>query len=55
VTPAYDLDFLGRQPTVAGEFIREVGRATDLAPDTRRRIIITGLRALDGRSDLEVL
>jgi len=50
----YDLDAIGAEATVRGQFVRlataEVG---DL--DQRRRVIVTGLRALDGRRDLEVL
>jgi len=29
--------------------------ASDLDPELRRRVVMTGLRALDGRSDLEVV
>ncbi len=54
VRVGYDLDAIGAEATVRGQFVRlalaEVGD-----PDQRRRVIATGLRALDGRRDLEVL
>ncbi len=53
VRPAYDLETLGAEPTVRGQFIRDV-RAAELDPDVARRVLVTGLRALDGRDDLEV-
>ena len=54
VTVAYDFERLAQEPTVRGQFIREV-QAADLDDDTRRRVLVTGLRALDGRAaELEV-
>jgi DNA repair exonuclease SbcCD nuclease subunit len=54
VAVAYDFVRLAEEPTVRGQFIREV-QAADLDDDTRRRVLITGLRALDGRTaELEV-
>jgi exonuclease SbcD len=50
---AYDLDAIEREPTVRGQFVRDV-RQAGLTDDECRRVIITGLRALDGRTDLEV-
>jgi len=50
---AYDFETIGREPTVRGEFVRNV-MADDLDEDERQRILVTGLRALDGRTDLEV-
>lgn len=50
----YDLDAIAQEPTVRGEFVRDV-RQEGLPPDETRRIIVTGLRALDGRNDLDVL
>lgn len=52
--PAYDLDTLAREATVRGQFVRDA-RAADLEPDLLRRVVVTGLRALDGRDDLEVV
>lgn len=37
-----------------GEFVGDVMGAAELSEDDRRRILITGLRALGGRDDLEV-
>lgn len=50
----YDLDGISKEPTVRGQFVRDVRQTTDVDEDERRRILVTGLRALDGRSDLEV-
>lgn len=51
---AYDLDALAKEPTVRGQFVRDANeQVADAA--TRRRVILTGLRALDGRRDLEAL
>ena len=51
---AYDLTGIAREPTVRGQFVRDV-QASGLTPEERQRVIVTGLRALDGRDDLEVL
>lgn len=54
LTVAYDFDALVAEPTVRGQFAKDV-LASDLDEDTKRRVLVTGLRALDGRSaDLEV-
>ena len=53
VRPAYDLETLAEERTVRGQFIRDV-RAAELDPELARRVLVTGLRALDGRDDLEV-
>ena len=50
----YDLDAIRNEHTVRGRFVNDVLEA-DLAEDERRRVLITGLRAFDGRDDLEVL
>ena len=54
VRPAYDLDALADEATVRGQFVRDA-RTAELDPDILRRVLATGLRALDGRSDLEVV
>lgn len=54
VHEAYDVDALAGEQTVRGEFVRDVVAAV-ADPDLRRRILTTGLRALDGRDDLAVL
>lgn len=51
---AYDLDWLADEQTVRGQFVRDVQDAADLSDEDRRRVLITGLRALEGRRDLEV-
>ena len=50
----YDLDAIREEQTVKGEFVRDV-EAADLDPEKKRRILIVGLRALDGHKDLDVL
>ncbi|MCC6174730.1 MAG: metallophosphoesterase [Chloroflexi bacterium] len=54
VYDALDLDVVAAEPTVRGQFVRDV-RAADLPDQERRRILLTGLRALAGRTDLGVL
>jgi hypothetical protein len=51
--PGYDLAAIRDEPTVRGQFVRDVFEA-ELGEDERRRVLVTGLRALDGRDDLEV-
>lgn len=54
LTVSYDFDALMVEATVRGQFTRDV-LASDLDEETQRRVLITGLRALDGRAnDLEV-
>jgi exonuclease SbcD len=50
--PAYDLDVIAREQTVRGQFVRDV-QASGMPDDERERVLTVGLRALDGRSDLE--
>jgi DNA repair protein SbcD/Mre11 len=53
LTVGYDLDAIAAESTVRGHFGRSA--ATEISePDLRRRVILTGLRALEGRSDLDV-
>jgi DNA repair exonuclease SbcCD nuclease subunit len=49
INVAYDVDRLREEPTVRGAFVRDV-LAADLGHDERRRVLVTGLRALDGRT-----
>ena len=51
---AYDLELIREEQTVRGEFVREVSNQ-DIPEDEKRRILVTGLRALDGRDELEVV
>ena len=50
----YDIEAIRREHTVRGQFVTDV-LAADLPSDEERRVLISGLRALDGRNDLEVL
>ena len=50
---AYDFEAIINESTVRGEFVRQV-TSSDLPDDEKRRVLVTGLRALDGREDLEV-
>ncbi|HLH75363.1 MAG TPA: hypothetical protein VKV28_01030, partial [Candidatus Binataceae bacterium] len=50
---AYDIGQIKDERTVRGQFVRDVLDAPDLDEALRQRILITGLRALDGRDDLE--
>jgi len=51
----YDFEALAAEQTVRGRFVRDVQGSTSLDEDTRRRVLVTGLRALDGRiAELEV-
>lgn len=54
VVVAYDLDALAREHTVRGQFVRDVLESAALEDDRRRRVLLTGLRALAGRDDLAV-
>jgi DNA repair exonuclease SbcCD nuclease subunit len=50
---AYDLDAIEAEQTVRGQFIRDAVEAI-ADEELRRRVVMTGLRALEGRADLEV-
>jgi DNA repair protein SbcD/Mre11 len=55
VDVGYDLESLAGERTVRGQFVRDVRDADDLTDEQRRRVLLTGLRAFDGRRrDLEV-
>ncbi len=49
----YDIDKIAAEETVAGQFVRDV-RESGLPAEATSRILVTGLRALQGRKDLEV-
>lgn len=53
VSTPYDLDRIALEPTVRGQFVREV-RAATLDEEQKRRVLLIGLRALEGRNDLDV-
>jgi hypothetical protein len=50
--PSYDLEAIHAEATVRGEFARDTLAIAD--DERRRKVLITGLRALEGRTDLEV-
>lgn len=50
----HDIDAIRRERTVRGRFVNDV-IASNLPKDEQHRILTAGLRALDGRSDLDVL
>ena len=50
----YDLAAIREEQTVRGAFVGDV-LDSDLPEDEKRRVLIAGLRALDGRDDLDVL
>jgi exonuclease SbcD len=55
VTVSYNFDELEKEPTVRGQFVRDVRADTTISEEQRRKVLITGLRALHGRRDeLEV-
>lgn len=52
--PGYDIEAISQEPTVRGQFVNDVKDA-GLDEQEERRILVTGLRALEGRKDLDVL
>jgi DNA repair exonuclease SbcCD nuclease subunit len=50
---AYDVEAISRESTVRGQFTRDVLASSDMDAETRQLVLVTGLRALDGRSDLD--
>ena len=55
ISVAYNVEHLRGEQTVRGQFVRDVLGDSSLSDDQRRRVLVTGLRALDGRGDeLEV-
>jgi len=53
LSAGYDLDAIGDEATVRGQFVRLAGEQV-ADPELRRQVELTGLRALEGRDDLEV-
>jgi DNA repair exonuclease SbcCD nuclease subunit len=51
---AYDFESLRKETTVRGQFVDDVLRA-ELPEQERRAVLVTGLRALESRSDLDVV
>jgi len=52
LSTGYDVLEIQREASVRGHFARSTAGIED--PDLRRRVLLTGLRALEGRRDLEV-
>jgi len=52
LSTGYDLGEIEQETTVRGQFARSASEIED--PELRRRVLLTGLRALEGRRDLEV-
>ena len=53
VTVGHDIEAIAAESTVRGQFVRDA-MATIPDAEQQRRVVLTGLRALEGRSDLEV-
>lgn len=54
LTTAYDLETIRQENTVRGEFVSDV-LDSDLDEPLKHKVVVTGLRALEGRGDLEVV
>lgn len=54
VTTAYDIEAIRQEGTVRAQFVEDV-LAANLTDDLTHKIVVTGLRALEGRTDLEVV
>jgi len=50
---SHDLDEIASEATIRGQFARDAAIEVE-DPELRRRVVLTGLRALEGRDDLEV-
>ena len=50
----YDIDSIKDERTVRGQFVRDA-LAWNAAPPEQRRVLAAGLRAFDGRDDLDVV
>lgn len=53
IAVGHDLEAIAAEATIRGQFARDAAVEIE-DPDHRRRVILTGLRALEGRSDLDV-
>ena len=54
LTTAYDLETIRQENSVRGEFVSDV-LESDLSESLKQKVVVTGLRALEGRADLEVV
>ena len=55
IQSGYDFEAIKNEPTVRGRFVTDVLAADHISEEERRKVLTTGLRALAGRSDLEVV
>ena len=53
VQPRFDFEVMSREPTVRGHFVRDV-LAAEMEANKRNRVLVAGLRSLEGRRELEV-
>jgi exonuclease SbcD len=55
ISVAYDLAAIKDESTVRGAFVNDVVASNECPDELREKVIVTGLRALEGRPDLEVV
>jgi len=53
IRPRFDVEAIAKEPTVRGQFVRNVMAAV-MDDEKRQRVLMTGLLALEGKRDLEV-
>ena len=53
IRPRFDVESIAKETTVRGQFVRNVMAAV-MDDEKRQRVLMTGLRALEGKRDLEV-
>ena len=53
IRPRFDAAAIAKETAVKGQFVRNVLAAV-MDDEKRQRVLMTGLRALDGKRDLEV-
>ena len=53
IRPRFDVKAIAKETTVRGQFVRNV-LATAMDDEKRQRVLMTGLRALEGKRELEV-
>jgi DNA repair protein SbcD/Mre11 len=52
LTLDYDFEAIATEPTIRGQFVKDV-RASAIPDEEKQRVLTVGLRAFDGRKDLE--
>ncbi len=53
IRPRFDVEAIAKETTVRGQFVRNL-LATAMDDEKRQRVLMTGLRALEGKRELEV-